>query len=243
MRQFVCMTLALALLTVGCKQDAKKTDDKAQKPATKEQTAPTEKPTEAPAAAKVDEPAAEPTAEKAAEPTAEKAAEPTAEKAAEPTAQPGAEVATAEADPVAPTAAETAPSADSKAGHFGGEFTLTDSQKLEDVLAKASDFTGKNIRIEAKVARVCKKKGCWFTIQPEANSGEFVRVTMKDYGFFVPKDCDGKKAVVEGVFTSVELSEGARKHLADDAGDDPKTVVGPARELTLVATAIDIVGQ
>ena len=219
MRPFVYVTLACALLTVGCKQDAKKTDDKAQKPAAKEQPAPAEKPTEAPVAAKGEEPATQPTTEKAPEPT------------------------TVEAVKAEPAAAEVAPSADAKVGHFGGEFTLTDSQKLEDVLAKASDFTGKNIRIEAKVARVCKKKGCWFTLQPDANSGEFVRVTMKDYGFFVPKDCDGKKAVVEGVFKSVELSEGARKHLADDAGDDPKTVQGPARELTLVATAIDIVGQ
>jgi len=125
--------------------------------------------------------------------------------------------------------------------HFGGEFTLTESAvAVDQVIAKASDFSGKNIKVSARIAKVCRKKGCWMTLQPEANSEQYVRVTMKDYGFFVPVDCDGKTATVEGIFKSVELPEAQRKHLAEDGGDDPTKVTGKAMELSLVATAIDI---
>ena len=78
------------------------------------------------------------------------------------------------------------------------------------------------------------------TLQPADGGDQYVRVTMKDYGFFVPVDCDGKTATVEGTFKSVERPEAQRKHLAEDGGDDPTKVKGAALELTLVATAIDI---
>ena len=125
--------------------------------------------------------------------------------------------------------------------HFGGDFTLTEPAiKVDSVMATPADFAGKNIKVTARIAKVCKKKGCWMTLQPEDAGDEYVRVTMKDYGFFVPVDCDGKTATVEGLLKSVERTEALRKHLAEDGGDDPSKVKGAAVELSMVATAIDI---
>ena len=107
---------------------------------------------------------------------------------------------------------------------------------------KAKDFAGKQVKVSACVTKVCKKKGCWFVMAGNQGDGRYVRVKMKDYGFFVPLDCDGKNAVVEGTFNVKEVSESYRKHLAEDGNEDPNKVKGSKLELTLMATAIDING-
>ncbi len=125
--------------------------------------------------------------------------------------------------------------------HFGGAFTLADGAKpIDDVLGKAAELDGQNVRVSATITKVCKKKGCWFVLASEKDPATTVRVTMKDYGFFVPLDCDGKKADVEGVLKRVEVPEAARKHLAEDGKEDPNAIKGAAFELSLVATAIDL---
>ena len=165
----------------------------------------------------------------------------TANAAAEPTTCGGATKAAESGCGGLVEAKTDAPSAPAGKQHFGGKFTLTDKPvAVSTIIEKAADFSGKNIKVSARIAKVCRKKGCWMTLQPEAGGGQYVRVTMKDYGFFVPVDCDGKTATVEGTFKSVELPEAQRKHLAEDGGDDPNAIKGKAMELSLVATAIDI---
>jgi hypothetical protein len=52
----------------------------------------------------------------------------------------------------------------------------------------------------------------------DLENGETMTVRFKDYGFFVPKDADGRIAIIEGWAkkdtTSVELL----RHYAEDAG-------------------------
>lgn len=72
------------------------------------------------------------------------------------------------------------------------------------------------LKLKAEVKDVCKAKGCWMTlVLPDGNEA---RVTFKDYGFFVPKDIEGKTVIVEGnAFTAVSSVE-EQKHFAEDAG-------------------------
>lgn len=129
-----------------------------------------------------------------------------------------------------------------KLSHFGGKFTLTDTVSLDDVIAGGAKYAGKNVRVKATISKVCKKKGCWMVLTGDKKDGQSVRVKFKDYGFFVPLDCSGKRTVVEGVLKRVEVAEAMRKHLAEDGGEDPKKVTGKAVELTMMATAVDIEG-
>ena len=129
---------------------------------------------------------------------------------------------------------------DAPVAHFGAAFTLTETQPIAAVLSKAAELSGQIVGVEATISKVCQRKGCWFVLQ--GDDGAFVRVTMKDYGFFVPVDSTGKRVVVEGVFKRVEVAEAAAQHLAEDGGEDPSKVQGARVELRLVATAIDIKG-
>ncbi len=71
-------------------------------------------------------------------------------------------------------------------------------------------------RVTGTVAQVCQAAGCWMKIKTE--SGQTMRVTFKDYAFFVPKDIAGKKVVFEGFAQKTETSVAHLKHYAEDAG-------------------------
>jgi len=71
-------------------------------------------------------------------------------------------------------------------------------------------------KVTGEIEAVCKAKGCWMTMKrPDDKT---MRVTLKDYGFFVPKDCNGKNAVVEGIAKLETTSVADLKHYAEDEG-------------------------
>jgi hypothetical protein len=113
---------------------------------------------------------------------------------------------------------------------------------LSKIFSDPAQYNGKKVTVSGLITKVCKKKGCWFVMQTGPNQEQFMRVTMHNYGFFVPKDCDGKQAVVQGVFRSIEVPESARKHLAEDGKEDPSKIKGSAVEQTMIATGVNIKG-
>ena len=95
------------------------------------------------------------------------------------------------------------------------------------------------MQVTGTIAKVCKKKGCWMVLKDGAVEA---RVLMKDYGFTVPLDCDGKTAAVEGTLKTRTFTEGQVKHLAEDGGEDPSKVSGTRTEYVITASGIRIQG-
>ncbi|MCW8195934.1 DUF4920 domain-containing protein [Proteobacteria bacterium 005FR1] len=93
------------------------------------------------------------------------------------------------------------------------------------------------VTVRGQVDSVCQVKGCWMGFATEAGD---VRVTFKDYGFFVPFSVLGKSVVAEGELEKVTLSLAESKHLVEDAGGDPAQVVEPIVEYRLVATGVKV---
>ncbi|MBR59065.1 MAG: hypothetical protein CMH54_13735 [Myxococcales bacterium] len=139
------------------------------------------------------------------------------------------------------TVAASAELTEGEETHFGDEFSSVTPVPVTDILADANSFHQKTVRVRGKIATVCKKKGCWFTVSAADGKGGTIRVST-NYKFFVPLDCDGKEVEVEGSFVNVPLSEAARKHLAEDAGEDPSKVSGEVTEPTIIATGAKIRG-
>ena len=54
-------------------------------------------------------------------------------------------------------------------------------------------------KVSGYITSVCKKKGCWMILShsPTDSTGLFVK--FKDYGFFMPLDCEGSRVVMRGV--------------------------------------------
>ena len=87
-----------------------------------------------------------------------------------------------------------------------------------DLLANSAQYEGEDVLLTTRIAKVCQKKGCFFVAQHGADS---VRVTFKDYGFFIPSDSGGKTVTLAGIFERKPLSPEQAAHLAEDMGEAP----------------------
>ena len=110
---------------------------------------------------------------------------------------------------------------------------------LTQVLEKPQDYTKDAIVVEGLVEAACQNKGCWMQVVPEAGKAG-MRVTFKDYGFFVPKDCKGMTAKMEGVVSVKTLSKEDADHLSGEGAKLNRNADGTATEVSFVATGVEL---
>lgn len=84
----------------------------------------------------------------------------------------------------------------------------------------------------------CTKKGCWMLL--DLGQGESMRVTFKEYAFFVPKDLQGERVVVEGMLSRKISTADEQRHYAEDAGK-PLEVINAIQQAD-TAYAFEAVG-
>lgn len=121
----------------------------------------------------------------------------------------------------------------------GEKLKGAESVELAKLLNSPSDFEGKTVTVEAKIRKACEKKGCWMELSG-GDKAMGVRVTFKDYGFFVPLDSAGKTAKVEGVVKVAVLDEARAKHYEAEGATVPKGKDGKYREVQLVASGVEL---
>ena len=100
-----------------------------------------------------------------------------------------------------------------------------------------------NIKVSGDIESCCQAKGCWMKIVN--GSDPSIRVTFKDYGFFVPLDSGGKKAIMEGKAYMKVTPVDELRHYAEDAGKSKKEIAKikkPKKELVFEATGVIIQG-
>jgi len=123
-------------------------------------------------------------------------------------------------------------------GKFGAPLGDSPKVALADLVKDAASYSGKTVKTEGTVSTVCQGSGCWMILK---SGDQSVRVTFKDYGFFVPKDSAGATAVMEGVFNVKTIPEATAKHYAGETpGGKPDTIKGDQKELSLVASGVEI---
>ena len=74
-------------------------------------------------------------------------------------------------------------------------------------------------------------------------NGESMRITFKDYGFFVPTNSQGFPIVLEGVAILTETDVATLQHFAEDQGktaEEVAAITEPKREITFEATGVVI---
>lgn len=96
-----------------------------------------------------------------------------------------------------------------------------------------------DLKFTSSIKSVCKKKGCWMIL--ELPKGEDVRVTFKDYEFFVPKDSEEAEVIVEGKAFLNKISVEDQKHYAEDEGKpeaEIAAITSPKLTKAFVATGV-----
>ena len=106
--------------------------------------------------------------------------------------------------------------------------------------AVSSLATAGGALVKATVAEVCPKKGCWMSVNG-TKPGEKVRVTFKDYGFFVPTQLVGKEVALQGNYVKHVESVEEQKHLLKDANRpqaEIDAVTKPKETLRFIAIGV-----
>lgn len=127
---------------------------------------------------------------------------------------------------------------------FGEEVKPGDVKPAAKMEAAMGDKKAVDMKIEGKVVDVCKKKGCWMTL--EMPNGDPMRVTFKDYAFFMPMDIVGRKVVLDGIAKKQTISVETLRHYAEDAKKSPEEVAkitDPKKELAFEAKGVVILDK
>jgi Domain of unknown function (DUF4920) len=122
--------------------------------------------------------------------------------------------------------------------NFGSKIKPTKAEQIS-VLTKDNSLENKTVKVEGEVESVCQAAGCWMKVK--LDNGKTMRVTFKDYSFFVPKDLAGTKVIFEGTPSVKTTSVDELKHYAEDAGktkEEIAKITEPKVELTFLANGV-----
>lgn len=110
---------------------------------------------------------------------------------------------------------------------------------LAVALESISSYADRTVTVEGTVNRVCQMKGCWMELVP-SGADRGIRVTFKDYAFFVPTDSRGAAARLEGMFEEHNWSKADADHLIAEGVALTRNPDGTATEVSFVAQAVEL---
>jgi hypothetical protein len=122
---------------------------------------------------------------------------------------------------------------------YGQSIQPGNAMELTEALNLLNNQDSVMVKISGNAVESCEKKGCWLTLQ-NGDKPE-IRVTFKDYSFFVPKDLDGEKVVMEGVLKKKTSSVEELRHYAEDAGKTQEQIAAitePETSATFIADGV-----
>jgi hypothetical protein len=112
---------------------------------------------------------------------------------------------------------------------------------LATVLEHPDAYTKDAVVVEGVIAASCTRQGCWMQLAPSAEeAARSVRVTFKDYGFFIPLDAKGMNARAEGVAVVKTLSKADADHLEEEGAKLTRRGDGTALEVSFVANGVEL---
>ena len=122
---------------------------------------------------------------------------------------------------------------------FGEKINKEGAVPLHTLSALMVKQDSLNIKLAGEIVEVCQKKGCWMVM--DLGEGQLMRVTFRDYGFFVPQDIVGRNAVVSGTAKKETTSVERLRHYAEDAGksaEEVKAIHAPKEEVVFIADGV-----
>ncbi len=121
----------------------------------------------------------------------------------------------------------------------GAEIGSSSIVNLEQAMQNLDRYTEQTVILEGTINKVCAVKGCWMELVLD-NASRGIRVTFKDYAFFVPTDSTGYDARLEGLFEQNIFSKPAADHLIAEGVNLSRNADGTATETSFVAQAVEL---
>lgn len=125
--------------------------------------------------------------------------------------------------------------------YHGTKINPAGAISTNQLVTKLADTDTLQAKVQGQVESVCQVKGCWMKVK--LDDGQTMRVTFKDYGFFVPKDITGKTVVFEGKAFQKVTSVKDLQHYAEDAGKSKAEIAKitkPEKAIGFVADGVAV---
>ncbi|WP_422361205.1 DUF4920 domain-containing protein [Reichenbachiella sp.] len=125
---------------------------------------------------------------------------------------------------------------------YGTSFDRSEVQDISQISSLMESSDSIAVILSGTIEKTCAVKGCW--MQLKTGSDQNLRVTFKDYAFFVPKNgVEGNTAVIKGYCVKQETSVEELQHYAKDAGESDEAITlitEPKMEYNFVASGVII---
>lgn len=125
---------------------------------------------------------------------------------------------------------------------YGEAFDASKAQNISKLSELMENSDSISMTLTATIQKTCAVKGCWMQLVTADENP--LRVTFKDYGFFVPKTgAEGKVATIQGYCVKQETSVDELRHYAQDAGESDEviaSITAPKMEYNFVASGVII---
>ncbi|WP_439883188.1 DUF4920 domain-containing protein [Pontibacter sp. MBLB2868] len=138
------------------------------------------------------------------------------------------------------TATQVSSSATAKANTYGASF---EEENVLSVTALQELVKGQDSLqavVTAEIKESCQAKGCWMDVKLADDTS--MKVTFRDYGFFLPvEDLKGREVVFAGTAKREIISVEDQRHYAKDAGKteaEINLITAPKEELRFVADGV-----
>ncbi|MEM7551202.1 MAG: DUF4920 domain-containing protein [Bacteroidota bacterium] len=122
---------------------------------------------------------------------------------------------------------------------YGANIDKEGALSIDEALPKENI---NEVKLKGEIITTCAKKGCWMTMKIDDDNE--IRVTFKDYGFFVPTEgVSGKTAIIQGELKKDVTDVETLRHYAEDAGrskEDTAAITEPQEEFSFIATGVII---
>lgn len=99
--------------------------------------------------------------------------------------------------------------------YFGDTITVDGAIAADQLLSKFDGKDSVKIKLSGVIEEVCQKKGCWMNLK--IGNDQYMKVSFKDYEFFMPKNAAGKTVFIDGYAYKDTISVAELKHYAEDA--------------------------
>jgi hypothetical protein len=107
---------------------------------------------------------------------------------------------------------------------------------LSTLAEDSKEYVGKSFQLKTKISKVCQKKGCFFIAQQNEH---IIRVSFKDYSFFVPTDSSGKTVILAGQLIQKEMTQKQAEHFNADLQSNSDSIK-PGVVYEIVANSVQI---
>ena len=107
-------------------------------------------------------------------------------------------------------------------GYYGEKISGENPISGKEMASMLEENDSVYVTMKSTIVSNCQKSGCWMDL--DLGNDEVVKVTFKDYAFFIPLESKGKTAIVEGVAKKEVIPVDMLRHYAEDDGKSQEEI-------------------